>query len=207
MRPVRSDTKRNRKHLVKAAAKLFAETDGPVSMTEIAREAEVSPATAYRHFTSVDEILTQFRYDVGEQLREFSAKQHATGVELLTAVSREWIRLVIKHGAAMVHTRSSEGYLQRLRSGAGYLTVQATALQRPIQEATAEVGLPDLGDQAMFFWNILFDPREIFDLLNTLKFTERDITNRLVKAFLGTLDGWSAPSADRTERAEPALAR
>lgn len=152
---MRSDTKRNRKHLIRAAAKLFAENGAGISMTDVAREAEVSPATAYRQFASVEEILTQFRYDVGEMLLEFSVQQRATGVELLRIVSAEWIRLVVQHGSAMVHTRSPEGYLRRLREGAGYLTVQARALQRPIQEAVAELGLPDLGDEAMFFWNIL----------------------------------------------------
>lgn len=189
---MRSDTRRNRKQLIRAAAKLFAETDGPVSMTEIAREAEVSPATAYRHFTSVEEILTEFRHGVGEALYEFSTNQRTTGVDLLKSVSSEWIRLVVKHGAAMVHTRSSEGYLHRLRGGAEYLTVQASALKRPIQEATAERGLPDLGDEAMFFWNILFDPREIFDLLNTLQLTQQEVADRLVESFLCALQGWVA---------------
>jgi AcrR family transcriptional regulator len=197
---VRSDTKRNRKYLVKAAAKLFAETDGPVSMTEVAREAEVSPATAYRHFSSVAEILTEFRHGVGEALYEFSNKQRTTGVQLLKDVSSEWIRLVIKHGSAMVHTRSSEGYLQRLRGGTEYLTVQARALERPIREATAERGLPDLGDQAMFFWNILFDPREIFDLLETLKLTRQEVADRLVEGFLGALRGWVGESQAENHR-------
>ena len=58
---MRSDTERNRRRLIKAAAYLVAHRGSSVRMTDVAERAEVSPATAYRHFGSVDEILSQFR--------------------------------------------------------------------------------------------------------------------------------------------------
>jgi len=187
---VRSDTERNRRRLIRAAAYLVSRRGADVKMVDVAERAEVATATAYRHFSSVNDVLAEFRFDVGLQLRDFSQKQETHGVALLAAVSREWIRLVVKHGGAMVATRSGEGYLARLRSGARYLTVQADALEGPIREAAAEAGITDPGDEGMFLWNILFDPREIFDLLKTVGLTEDVAAQRLVDAFMGALRGW-----------------
>jgi len=162
-----------------------------VNMVDVAERAEVSTATAYRHFSSVDEVLAEYRFDVGLRLLEFSKKNESHGVALLSAVSREWIRLVVKHGGAMVVTRSGEGYLARLRSGARYLTVQADALKEPIAEAALELDIPNPGDEGLFLWNILFDPREIFDLLRTVGLSEDAASQRLVSAFTGALRGWT----------------
>ncbi|BCW84052.1 TetR/AcrR family transcriptional regulator [Paenarthrobacter ureafaciens] len=190
---MRSDTQRNRRQLVKAAGQLFASRRGPISMTDVAKHAEISTATAYRHFASVEDILAEYRFGVGEKLRDFSLKQQElTGVELLTVVSRKWVDLVTRHGGAMLYTRSGEGYLARLRSGAFYLTVQADALERPLREACEELGLPPIGDEAMFLWNILFDPREILDLINTVGLSKDQATRRLIAALRGALTGWAA---------------
>ena len=190
---MRSDTQRNRRQLVKAAGQLFASRRGPISMTDVAKHAEISTATAYRHFPSVEDILAEYRFGVGEKLRDFSLKQQElSGVELLTTVSRKWVDLVTRHGGAMLYTRSGEGYLARLRSGAFYLTVQADALERPLREACEELDLPPIGDEAMFLWNILFDPREILDLINTVGLTKDQTTARLIAALKGALSGWSA---------------
>ncbi|MFD3586854.1 TetR family transcriptional regulator [Streptomyces sp. NPDC058683] len=42
-------------------------------MTEIAKHAEVSTATAYRHFSSAEDVLHAFRVQVSFTLRDFSA--------------------------------------------------------------------------------------------------------------------------------------
>lgn len=191
-RRLRSDTKRNRRQLIQAAGRLFAASTGPgaVSMSDIAHEAEISPATAYRHFASVEEVLIAYRYGIGEQLKEYSDRQKSAGVELLRDVDRKWVQLVGEHGGSMVHTRSPEGYLARLRSGAQYLTVQADALERPLREALEEAGLPAIGDEAMFLWNVLFDPREILDVINTIGLSEKDAADRLTDTLLGAFDGW-----------------
>ncbi len=188
---MRSDTERNRRRLIKSAAFLASRHGSDVKMADVAERAEVATATAYRHFGSVDEILAEYRFDVGLRLLEFSQKSDLSGVELLSAVSREWVRLVVKHGGSMVHTRSDEGYLVRLRAGARYLTVQADALSRPITEAAAELGIDDPGDEGLFLWNILFDPREIFDLLRTVGLTEEETARRLVGALCGAMKGWA----------------
>lgn len=189
---MRSDQERNRKSLIKAASKLAARHGTAVKMSEVAETAEVSTATAYRHFPSVDDILVEFRFGVGKSLRQFSATQTLSGVELLEAVCGRWVELVMKHGRAMVATRSDQGYLKRLRSGAEYLTVQADALRKPIAQAADELGIDDPGDEGLFLWNILFDPREIFDLTQTVGLSLPEANARLVGAYIGALRGWSA---------------
>lgn len=189
---MRSDTERNRRRLIKAAAFLASRRGTAVKMADVAERAEVAAATAYRHFGSVEDILAEYRFDVGLRLLKYSQRAENHGVPLLADVSAEWVRLVVKHGKAMVHTRSDEGYLARLRAGAHYLTVQAEALNRPIAEAVKELDLPPAGDEAHFLWNILFDPREIFDLIETVGLTEDQASRRLVAAYCGSLRGWLA---------------
>ncbi|NQX26592.1 TetR/AcrR family transcriptional regulator [Microbacteriaceae bacterium VKM Ac-2854] len=189
---MRSDQERNRRRIVKAAVFLVARKGSAVRMADIADRADVSTATAYRHFASVDDVLAEFRDDVGRQLLDFSSHCEASGVALLEAVSQEWVRLVVKNGAAMIHSRSDQGYLKRLRAGTAYLSAQAEAVGRPITEAAAELGIPDLGDEGLFLWNVLFDPREIHDLLETVGLTGPQIGTRLVLTFTGAMRGWAA---------------
>ncbi len=188
---MRSDTERNRKSLIQAAARLFERSENPISMTEIAAEAGVSVATAYRQFTSVEEVLNTYRQDVGQLLLDYSRKQSCSGLLKLEKVSRYWIKLVRERGAAMVPMRNRNGYLERLWEGAEYLLVQADALRPALHESMEEMDLPDIGDKAVFLWNILFDPREIFDLLNTVGLTEKQVGTQLLSVLVGGLRGFA----------------
>ncbi|MFC8086953.1 TetR/AcrR family transcriptional regulator [Streptomyces sp. NPDC057340] len=187
---MRSDTERNRRHLIKAAALLFENSPEPVSLAEIAKHAEVSTATAYRHFSSVEEVLHAFRAQVGEDLRDFSAQRTVTGMARLEAVSRYWVSLVLEHGGAMAQMRSHRGYLERLREHTGYLVPQAEALAEPLRQTTEELGLGDLGDEALYLWNALFDPRDILDLIKSGR-SEEEAATRLLAALRGALIGWA----------------
>lgn len=196
---MRSDTERNRKCLIQAAAKLFEIAEKPISMTEIATEAGVSVATAYRQFTSVEEVLNAYRQEVGQLLLEYSQKQQCNGLQKLENVSRYWIRLVRQRGAAMVPMRNRRGYLERLWEGAEYLLVQANAVRPALCEAMAEMELPDIGDKAVFLWNILFDPREIFDLLDTVGLSEKEVGTQLMSVLVGGLRGFATANTFSAE--------
>ncbi|HRL47844.1 MAG TPA: helix-turn-helix domain-containing protein [Propioniciclava sp.] len=200
---MRADTERNRRRLIRSAAYLIARKGSAVKMADVAEHAEVSTATAYRHFTSVEDILIQFRRDVGQRLLVFSEKQTAVGVELLTTVSREWVTIVLRHGGAMIHTRSETGYLTRLRDRTEYLTAQAQALQHPIASAAEELGLGNPGDIGLFLWNILFDAREIIDLRDSEHLDADGINARLIGTLCGALRGWQAADARDAAPAAP----
>ena len=182
---------RNRMLLVDAAGRLFG-AGRSATMSEVAAEAGISTATAYRHFASVDDALAAYRFEVGRELLEFSRDQEAQGLELLKAVCTKWVHLVVQHGQSMIHTRSAEGYLARVKAGAYYLTVQADALAKPLREACRELGIEHPGDEALFLWNGFFDPREINDLLHSLDLTAEQASARLVRTFTAALTGWSA---------------
>lgn len=160
-------------------------------MAGVAEAAGLSVATAYRHFTSVEEILAAYRFEVGRRLYDFSHRQDAEGLELLRVVCTEWVRLVVRHGGSMVQMRSSEGYLARMRDGTCYLTVQAEALRRPLEEASRELGTPLQGDESLFLWNAFFDPREVFDLIHTVGLTPEQASRRLLLTYTAALGGWS----------------
>jgi hypothetical protein len=51
----------------------------------------------------------------------------------------------------------------------------------------------------MFLWNILFDPREILDLIQTVGLSKDQATVRLIAALKGAMAGWSE---DRSRRSE-----
>jgi AcrR family transcriptional regulator len=189
---MRSDTERNRRAIIDAAVVLCGDP-GPnreVRMSDIAAQAGVSTATVYRHFASVEEILAVYRYDVGEQLKDYAQDSSARGLRLLEDVCKRWVELVVEHGRAMIHTRSDVGYLHRLREGKPYLSVQAVGLLPAISQGLFELDADIPGEQALFLWNILFDPREIFDLLHTLQLTPAEIARRLFQAFCGAAQGW-----------------
>ncbi|MGW6446797.1 TetR/AcrR family transcriptional regulator [Lentzea sp. NPDC055074] len=57
-RPLRADAARNREKLLAAAASLFAERGLEVPMEHIARHAEVSIGTLYKHFPTREDFFT-----------------------------------------------------------------------------------------------------------------------------------------------------
>lgn len=90
----------------------------------------------------------------------------------------------------MAQMRSHRGYLERLREDTAYLTPQAEALTEPLRQTTEDLGLGDLGDEALYLWNVLFDPRDILDLIKSGR-TESEAAARLVAALRGALIGWA----------------
>lgn len=69
-RPLRADAERNRRRLLAAAREAFAEHGLEVTMDEIARRAGVGVGTAYRRFSSRDELIDAL---FEERLEQFAA--------------------------------------------------------------------------------------------------------------------------------------
>ncbi|SDI59366.1 TetR/AcrR family transcriptional regulator [Nonomuraea jiangxiensis] len=76
--PSRSDAVRNRRLLLDAAAKTFAERGVEVSIAEIAQCAGVGKGTVFRHFSSKEELLAAIMLGMLDELMD-------TATELLTA--------------------------------------------------------------------------------------------------------------------------
>jgi AcrR family transcriptional regulator len=56
-RPMRADAARNRRHLLAAAADVFAERGLDASVSDIAKRAGVGKGTVFRHFPSKEDLL------------------------------------------------------------------------------------------------------------------------------------------------------
>jgi AcrR family transcriptional regulator len=99
----RADGERNRVRLIEAAKHAFAEKGAAVSLEHIAREADVSIATLYRHFPTRDELISAvYQQEVTALIA--AADQLVTEREPAVAL-REWLMLFVefldaKHGMA-----------------------------------------------------------------------------------------------------------
>jgi AcrR family transcriptional regulator len=97
----RADGERNRARLIAAAKCTFAEKGATASLEQIAREADVSIATLYRHFPTRDELISTVYQEEVTTLIE-AAEQLMTDKEPAEAL-REWLTLFVefleaKHG-------------------------------------------------------------------------------------------------------------
>ena len=100
----RADGERNRLRLIEAAKDAFAKDGAAVSLEQIARDAEVSIATLYRHFPTRDELISAVYQQEVTVLIE-AANQLMTKREPAAAL-REWLMLFVdfldaKHGMAV----------------------------------------------------------------------------------------------------------
>jgi AcrR family transcriptional regulator len=103
LRRPRADGERNRARLIAAAKHAFAEGGAAASLEQIAREADVSIATLYRHFPTRDELISAVYQQEVSTLIE-AADQLMTEREPAAAL-REWLMLFVefldaKHGMA-----------------------------------------------------------------------------------------------------------
>ena len=162
----------------------------PLSVPAIAKRAGLSPATAYRYFPSLDELLTVYLHDVIVALRDYSHDCPRTGKALFEDVVREWGRLLTVYGTATIHLRSRQGFLERLRGGDEVIGTVRDAWERPVRSVMRALDIPDdQFDYALFLNNIIFDPREVLDLTGQ-GLSLDEALDRLVTAYYGALRGW-----------------
>src|SRR5579875_2436717 len=108
-RPLRADAARNRQALIDAAQRLFTARGLSVTLDDIADEAGVNVATAYRHFANKQELAVAFlQQKIDEAI---------SVAEAAAAIPDPWEGLVELFGR-MLHAvftpGSQEEWLQRL---------------------------------------------------------------------------------------------
>ena len=191
-RKLRSDTRRNHRRLLKAVGELAREAPDQLTMQAVASRAEIGPATAYRYYSSLDDALAAYVLSVVEELREFSVTSTAEGRPLFDSVVNKWVDLLAEHGPALVQLRSRRGYLERLRNGNEIIAAMRDAWSRPVQGLLDDIGLPNkMITNALFLANMMFDPREIQDLLQETDLSRHEVITRLTEAYGGALRGWA----------------
>lgn len=191
-RKLRSDTRRNHRRLLQAVGELAREAPDQLTMQAVASRAEIGPATAYRYYSSMDDVLAAYVLSVVEELRDFSVTSTAQGRPLFDAVVDKWVDLLAEHGPALVQLRSRRGYLERLHDGNEIITALREAWSGPVRGLLDDIGLPDeMLEHALFLSNMIFDPREIQDLLQETGLSRREVITRLTEAYGGALRGWA----------------
>jgi AcrR family transcriptional regulator len=191
-RKPRSDTRRNRRRLLEAVGQIAREAPDQLTMKDVANRAEIGPATAYRYYSTMDDVLAAYVLGVVEELADFSASCTAAGRPLFDAVVDRWVDLLAEHGPVMVQLRSRRGFLERLHDGNERIVAVREAWGRPVEGLLADLGLPaQMLEHALFLNNMMYDPREIHDLLKETGMSRREVTARLTEAYLGALRGWS----------------
>lgn len=189
---LRSDTRRNRRRLLEAVGEIAREAPEQLTMQVIASRAEIGAATAYRYYSTIDDVLAAYLLSVIEQLQDFSTTAAGEGRAHFDVVVDRWVELLAEHAPAMVQLRSRRGFLERLYSGDETIAAVRDAWSRPVSGLLAELDLPPgMLDYALFLANMMFDPREIQDLLQQTDLSEREATRRLTEAYLGALRGWA----------------
>lgn len=69
--------------------------------------------STYRHFYSLDELLSAYLIQIIEELEEFPRACLLSGSELFEARLSHWANLLFEHGKVLVRLRSRSGYLER----------------------------------------------------------------------------------------------
>ncbi|MFI6637113.1 TetR/AcrR family transcriptional regulator [Nonomuraea fuscirosea] len=191
-RKLRSDTRRNRRRLLEAVGELAREAPDELTMQAVASRAEIGPATAYRYFSSMEEVLAAYVLSVIEELSDFTAASTAQGRPLFDAVVDKWVDLLAEHGPALVQLRSRRGYLERLHDGNEIIATMRDAWGGPVRGLLDDIGLPEeMLEYALFLNNMIFDPREVQDLLRETHLSRREVITRLTEAYCGALRGWA----------------
>jgi AcrR family transcriptional regulator len=150
-----------------------------------------SPATAYRYFPSLDELLNTYLHDVIIGLRDYSHDCPKTGKALFEDVVHEWGRLLTIYGRAMIQLRSRQGFLERLRGDDEVIGTVRDAWERPVRAVMRKLDIPDDQlDYVLFLYSIIFDPREVLDLVGR-GLSVDDALDRLIAAYYGALRGWA----------------
>lgn len=190
----RRDVVRNKRRLLNAAGELLREDPKNASMPAIAEKAQLSVATAYRYFPTIEELHSAYLHSVLVNVRDYTLASPLHGTALFEDVVIRWVKLLETYGPAMIQVRSKEGFLTRLHADDEVIRTVHDGWERPIREVLRELGVPeDRFDFALMFYNALFDPREINDLLhNRGKLSKDEAIHTLIQAYYGALKGMAA---------------
>jgi AcrR family transcriptional regulator len=198
----RRDAVRNRQRLLDAVGEVLGAEPNALSIPTVADRAGLSVATTYRYFPSLEDLLTSYMRGVVVELRDYSHDCPETGTALFEAVANHWVGQLRLHGPAMAQLRSRRGFLRRLLDNDELTGIVRDAWERPIRGVLRQLGIPDEHfNHALFLYNVLFDPREVSDLVGT-GLPETEAVSRLVGAYYGAVKGWANPAPASRSRGE-----
>ncbi|WP_045824898.1 TetR/AcrR family transcriptional regulator [Williamsia herbipolensis] len=186
----RSDAVRSRVALTDAVERLLREGRVDFSIPELASEAGLGVATAYRHFPAPSDALHAYYAraagELVEALRDIDVDLDP--VRRFETHCREWIAQAQTWGPAVRHIRSHEGFIERLDNGDPSIVALYSALDAVLQ-ALVDAGHMPAGDRrvAVLLWITIFDERVVYDLEHHHGWTAEQIVEHLGRAARGAL--------------------
>ncbi|MDT3444641.1 TetR/AcrR family transcriptional regulator [Pseudofrankia sp. BMG5.37] len=189
-RRIRRDFLASRRDLLEAAERLLAKQGGRFSLIELAAEAGVSTATAYRHFPDVDAALDAYYTQLVERLvtRMEAVPAGPDALRRFVDVCELWVQEAVGWGPAVVHVRSYRGFLQRLRTGDPMIARLFGALAPMLAALTDAGGIPPTSaEYGVLLWVTVFDERVVVDLHDSLGWPAERIATELTGSVLRAL--------------------
>ncbi|MFJ6538428.1 TetR/AcrR family transcriptional regulator [Paenarthrobacter sp. NPDC091711] len=193
---LRKDALRSVGQLLNATGALLRSDPAGATMQAIADRAQVSVATAYRYFPTLQNLHTEFLYSVLVNARDYSLASHLGGKRLFEDVCVKWVEILEIYGKALTQIRSPRGFLERLDKGESTAVVMSETWERPIREAMREIGVSErYYRNGLQLFNTLFHSREVGDLRDTEGLSSTEISALLVESFYAAVQGWAQASA------------
>lgn len=186
----RADAQENRRRLVDAVGRLLAR-DGAVTLGALAGESGVSRSTTYRNFPTAEDAVGAFVDDFLDAFEADAVRvvdDHPDGADRLRALCAAWGDRVAERSPALVHVRSTDGFLARVRSGDPVIGRIHRIVAAAVDDAVAAGDVADVDvDFAVFLWNLLLDPRELLDLAEHRGIPVAAATSILTDELMGML--------------------
>ncbi|MDT0310138.1 TetR/AcrR family transcriptional regulator [Streptomyces sp. DSM 44917] len=190
-RQIRSDYVASRNALLRAAERLLAERrDVNFSLAVLAKEAGVSTATAYRHFSDIRQVLRAYYENLVDELIEEMSAVPADDppLERFEKACRVWVRQAARWSRAAVYIRSADGFLARLRGKDAMVTRLYEVLAPFTLDLMRGGEIPTQTPEfAVLVWETLFDERVVVDLMDSLHWSTDRIAAELTRSALGAL--------------------
>lgn len=150
-RPLRADANRNRARLLQAATAAFRERGADVALEEVARRAEVSIATLYRHFPSREALLEATLREELEAL-EAQARTLLTAPDALEALTT-WLRILLHQALAY---QGLPGPLKSILEGdASQLSSMCTHVVSPGADLLSRAQRDGVARTDADFWDLI----------------------------------------------------
>ncbi|MFJ4649970.1 TetR/AcrR family transcriptional regulator [Nocardia sp. NPDC088792] len=186
----RSDAQRSRVLLVDAVQSLLHAGRVGFSIPELAAEAGVGVATAYRHFATPQDAMQAFHRRAIEQLLEAltALDPDPDPVRRFHDCCTTWIEQAMQWGPAVRYVRSSKGFIERLSAGDESIVAMHDTLAA-ILESLSRAGKTTEYDltYAVLLWITIFDERVIYDLTEHRSWTAPQVADHLTRAVAGAL--------------------
>ncbi|WP_299569573.1 TetR/AcrR family transcriptional regulator [uncultured Williamsia sp.] len=186
---IRSDAVRSRSALTDAVERLLEEGRVDFSIPELASEAGVGVATAYRHFPSPSDALHAYYSRAAGQL---TAALDEIDVDdppaRFDAFCEQWVAQAEVWGPAVRHIRSHEGFIERLVAGDPAIVALHATLAGVVEALVAKGAIPTADVTAtVLLWVTIFDERVVYDLGRHHGWSTQQIVEHLTRAARGAL--------------------